>query len=173
MSRTRVFVDTNVILEAVRINCWKQLCNRYAVETVDKCIEEARTGDPNDTSRIQVPDELLTPALLARHPVSKVQIATLILAFPDCIGLDAGEQHLLAHLHTRESARDVQVLLSTADRAAITSAGTIGWLDSLVALEAMAKKSGAGRQQLANLRRNFLDGWLDRVRLDIRLAKSL
>lgn len=171
MSRTRVFVDTNVILEAVRTNCWKPLCSRYAVETVDKCIEEARTGDPYDTSRIQVPDGLLTPAMLARHQVSNAQIATLVLAFPVCTGLDAGEQHLLAHLHTRESEHGAQVLLSTADRAAVTSAGAIGWLDRLIALEAMARQSGVSRQQVEQLKRHYLNDWLDRVRLDFRLTK--
>ncbi len=173
MSRTRVFVDTNVILEAVRTNCWKPLCSRYAVETVDKCIEEARTGDPYDTSRIQVPDTLLASTLLTSHAVDRAQIAELVLTYPVCTGLDAGEQHLLAHLHTRERRRGVQVLLSTADRAAVTSATVIGWIDYLVALEAMAQQSGVGRKQIDQLKKHYRNDWLEQVRLNTRFAGSL
>jgi len=173
MSRTRVFVDTNVILEAVRTNCWKPLCSRYAVETVDKCVEEARTGDPYDTSRIQVPDTLLVPALLTSHAVERAQIAALVLTYPVCTGLDAGEQHLLAHLHTRERLQGVQVLLSTADRAAVTSASAIGWIDSLVALEAMAQQSGVGRKQIDQLKRHYRNQWLEHARLNSRLAGAI
>ncbi len=43
MPRTRVFTDTNVILEAFRTRCWTAICQYYSVEAVEKCIEEALT----------------------------------------------------------------------------------------------------------------------------------
>jgi hypothetical protein len=47
MERGRiVLVDTNIIIEAVRSHCWNALATHYAQETVEKCLEEARTGDP-------------------------------------------------------------------------------------------------------------------------------
>ncbi|MBO4123014.1 hypothetical protein J5T34_19995 [Cupriavidus gilardii] len=45
MAKVRVFVDTNIILEAFRTGCWAAICERYAIETVEKCVEEALTGD--------------------------------------------------------------------------------------------------------------------------------
>jgi len=42
--RPRVFVDTNIILEAVRTGCWMALTTTFSIETVEKCIEEALTG---------------------------------------------------------------------------------------------------------------------------------
>ena len=71
MAKDRVFVDTNVILEAFRTGCWAAICERYAVETVEKCIEEALTGDPTEPGRVDVPAEDLIKGLAARHAVGK------------------------------------------------------------------------------------------------------
>jgi hypothetical protein len=38
MSKLRVLVDTCVIIEAFRVNCWKALCNHFSVETVECCV---------------------------------------------------------------------------------------------------------------------------------------
>jgi hypothetical protein len=35
MPKARVFVDTNIILEAFRTGCWTSICEQYAVETVE------------------------------------------------------------------------------------------------------------------------------------------
>lgn len=59
MEKTRVFVDTNVILEANRVGCWTSICNRYSVETVEKCIEEVLTGNPDDPNRVHVDRDTL------------------------------------------------------------------------------------------------------------------
>jgi hypothetical protein len=40
-----VLMDTNVIMEAYRTRCWGSLVNTFKVETVEKCWEEAATGD--------------------------------------------------------------------------------------------------------------------------------
>lgn len=171
MARTRVFVDTNVILEAVRTGCWAALCSRYSVETVDRCIEEVRTGDPYDTSRVQVSDDLLGPSQLVRHAVSAAEVGALVLAFPRCQGLDAGELHLLAHLHAHENPADVLVLLSTADRAALVSASVLGWGDRLEALEPLAQQAGAGKSRLAQLKRHYSRTWLEQARTQIALDR--
>ena len=34
MAKQRVFLDTNVIIEAFRTRCWSAICGRFAVETV-------------------------------------------------------------------------------------------------------------------------------------------
>lgn len=68
MTKTRVFVDTNVILEAFRTNCWAAICEHFAIETVEKCIEEALTGDPTERGRVDVPPEELISGLADRTP---------------------------------------------------------------------------------------------------------
>jgi len=40
-----VLTDTNVIIEAHRTKCWRAVVNAFKVETVEKCCEEAATGD--------------------------------------------------------------------------------------------------------------------------------
>ncbi len=86
MAKERVFVDTNVIIESFRTGCWTAICQRYAIETVEKCIEEAMTGDPTDPRYVPVDAEVLNAGLAARHAVQKVDIATLVLAFPHAQG---------------------------------------------------------------------------------------
>jgi len=44
MPGKRVFVDTNVIIEAHRVGCWNALCGSFSIETVEKCLQEATSG---------------------------------------------------------------------------------------------------------------------------------
>lgn len=67
MSKSRVFVDTNIILEAFRTNCWTALCDRFKIETVEKCIEEALTGNQLNPRYIPVDGELHLFAWLNSH----------------------------------------------------------------------------------------------------------
>lgn len=70
-ARVRVFVDTNVILEAFRVGCWSSLATTFSIETVEKCVEEALTGDPTDPRHVAVDRDVLVAGLSARHPVDK------------------------------------------------------------------------------------------------------
>ena len=45
MTRGDMVLDTNVIIEAHRTKCWGAVVNAFKVETVEKCCEEAATGD--------------------------------------------------------------------------------------------------------------------------------
>jgi len=170
MPKTRVFADTNVILEAFRTGCWSVVCQHYAIETVEKCIEEALTGDPYDQRRIEVHSALLTAGLAARHPVGKRELASLVLAHPECQGLDDGELHLLAWLHAHGLLSNVLVLISTADKAAIVATGRLGGLDSLVSLEQLARSSGATHSQMDSLARHYRSGWLDEIKVKVRFG---
>jgi hypothetical protein len=170
MPRTRVFVDTNIILEAFRTGCWTAICQRYAVETVEKCIEEALTGDSDDPRRIHVEREDLVAGLAARHTVGKRELAALALDHPECHGLDEGELHLLAWLHAHELLHQVLVLVSTADKAAIVATDRLGGLDSLVSLEQLARDSGVTRGQIDSLARHYRSTWLDEIRFKVRFG---
>ncbi len=99
MGRRRVFVGTNVIIESFRTRCWTAVCRHNAIETVEKCVEEAMTGDTTRARRVQVDAGILNAGLAARHAVGKLDIASFVVVFPQALGLDAGELQLLAHLH--------------------------------------------------------------------------
>ena len=78
MQKIRVFADTNVILESFRTGCWTAISNHFAVETVEKCIEEALTGDPTDPRYVVVDQQVLLSAAQARGvlPGQPAQIST-------------------------------------------------------------------------------------------------
>ncbi len=170
MPNERVFVDTNVIIESFRTRCFTAICEHYAIETVEKCVEEAMTGDATDPRYVPVDAGMLNAGLGARHAVRKVDIATLVLAFPHAQGLDDGELHLLAYLHGQGVSEDARIMLSTADKAAVVLAGQLGWLDLLVCLELLAEQSGVTRGQVQALAGQYHARWLDEVRVKVRLG---
>jgi len=170
MAKARVFIDTNIIIEAFRTGCWTAICNKFDIETVDRCIEEALAGDLDEPGRIHVDEEVLDNGLAARHQVSDHQIASLVLSSPSCHGLDDGELHLIAWLHAQGLIPNAMVLVSTADKAAIVATGDLGWLDSLTSLEALAQESGVLPRQVNDLARHYSTTWLDEIRIKIRLG---
>ena len=98
MPTTRVFADTNVILEAFRTGCWTAISTHFSIETVEKCVEETLTGNPSDPRHISVPPTELNAGLAGQHPVTRKELASLVLAHHSCSTLDDGEKHLLAWL---------------------------------------------------------------------------
>ena len=170
MTKPRVFVDTNVILEAFRTGCWPAICHHFAIETVEKCIEEALTGDPTEPGRVNVPHDELIGGLADRHPVTKKELATFALNHPECPALDDGELHLLAWLDARGLLPKVMVLISTADKAAIVATGRLNSLDSLVSLDHLAQNSGATRGQITNLKDHYRNGWLNEIKFKVRFG---
>jgi hypothetical protein len=79
------------------------------------------TGDPSDPHYVPVNPKVLGAGLAARHAVPKLDIATLVLNFPQSQGLDDGELHLLAFLYRHGVSEDAAILVSTADKAAVAS----------------------------------------------------
>lgn len=169
MSKTRIFVDTNVILEAIRTKFWTTICDRYAIETVEKCVEEALTGNPDSQNYISVQPEILKKGLAARHTVSKRNIAGLILSHPECQGLDDGELHLLAWLHDQSIPPNDHLFISTADKAAIRATNNLGWMTALITLEELLQKSGVTKSQIDILRPHFRIPWLSSLKTKILL----
>ena len=170
MAKKRVFADTNVVIEAFRTGCWTALCERYDVVTVEKCVEEALTGNPDDPRHIAISVEDLNAGLATQHPVSRREIATLVLAFPRCGALDDGEKPLLARLHADKSLPAPLLVVSTADKAALVASHELGWLDSLVSLEVLAREAGASNAALTALRLQYREDWLVGIKTKIRLG---
>ena len=63
MAKTRVFIDTNIIIEAFRTGCWTSICNKFDVETVDKYVKEALTGKSDDHARVHIDRDVLLDGL--------------------------------------------------------------------------------------------------------------
>ncbi|MGA8260203.1 MAG: hypothetical protein WB783_08330 [Arenicellales bacterium] len=74
-------MDTNVIIEAIRMHCWHALCGHYRIETVEKCVEEARTGDAYRPGYVEVEDRDLRGRLVARK-VGNGELADIALREP-------------------------------------------------------------------------------------------
>lgn len=151
-----LFVDTNIIIEAVRTRCWNALAGHYQVETARTCYNEAVAGDRLRPGYVVVDQEQLGMKLTAVHEVSDVQRAALAVRSPESDGLDDGERDLFAHLIGRTD----EFLLSCADRAAVKIACALGWKDRIHSLEKMAEAAGARPR----LKSHFTEGWLSEVR---------
>ena len=158
MSKQRVLVDTNIILEAIRIGCWTLLCEQYAIETVEKCVEEALTG--NHLTSVQ--RKLLIEGLSVRHKPNKRAIAELVLSHSQCQGLDDGELHLFAWIHAQKIV--TLPFISTADKAAVRATHRLGWFNTLISLEELLQKSGISKAKLDELRGHFRTSWLSKTR---------
>ncbi len=157
-----VLVDTNVIIEAHRAKCWRAIVNFFRVETVEKCCEEAATGDKRRADYVAVDVEEMRK-VVAVHAVSLLQWVELEtkLAEPDRI--DMGEkQHLLAYAIAKP---DVWYL-SASDRAAVRAGNELGFLERFVSLEALTRAVGISAQ----LKNHFTEKWLSALRTDILMG---
>jgi hypothetical protein len=156
-----VLMDTNVIIEAHRTKCWRAVVNAFKVETVEKCCEEAATGDKRRADYVVIDVEEMRNSVMI-HPVTLMELAELEtrLAEPDRI--DPGEKHLLAHALKKVAVWHV----SASDRAAVNAGSELGLLDKFVSLEALARVVGMSPQ----LKQHFTEKWLGVVRTEILMG---
>lgn len=166
MQRGQVLlVDTNIVIEAFRTRCWKALCAHFTIETVEKCYEEALTGDPLRPGYVQVDAADLRAGLKARHAVTDIERVQLGLASPTAGALDAGERDLIAHACGRADAW----IASCSDRAGVRVMLALGWEERIVALEGLARAAGTRPK----LKGHFTEPWLSQVRTAFMLEGGL
>lgn len=170
MQKIRVFADTNVILESFRTACWTAISSHFAIETVQKCIEETLTGNPGDSRHITVPPADLKAGLAGEHPVTRKELASLVLAHPSCSTLDDGEKHLLAWLLANKLLPSAAIVVTTADKAALVASHGLDWLGCAVSLEDLARKAGVGRANLDALALQYREDWLSSIKTTIRMG---
>ena len=170
MSNKRVFLDTNVIIEAYRINCWNAICSTYSIETVEECVQEALRGNPSEPGYVNIPSAALRTRLSQVHQVVPQEIAALTLNCPQTQMLDDGEQQLFARLFADNELPSPIIVLSTADKAALVAAFKLGWLDHSVSLEELARDAGVNRATLESLKLNHQENWHGSVRTKILLG---
>lgn len=168
MVKPRVLVDTCVIIEAFRINCWKALCIHFDVETVDCCVIECCTGDPLQPGRVQISRDELIEGLALVHEVDNTMLAMLRLDYPHLPALDDGELHLMAWLYAHPEDA-VLTAISTTDRAAVRATHVMALLDRVTSLQELGLAAGVGRKQLENLQSHFEEDWLSSLRLQLQM----
>lgn len=162
-----VLVDTNIIIESVRTGCWNAIVTHFSVETVEKCCEEARTGQAHRRGYVEVNEPALRTRLTV-HKVSGVMLFELMERYPDADRLDAGERHLWAHALERND----EWVAACSDRAAVNAAVRLGWEDRLVSLEELVTAAGA-RSASKTLKGQFRAARLSEWRTAALLARGL
>lgn len=150
-----VLVDTNIIIEAVRTNCWTALRAHFRIETVEKCCEEARTGRLHSPGYVTIEEKMLREKLVS-NVVADIDLVRLSIQYANAAFLDDGERHLWAHAAVRD---DVWIA-STGDKAAFFAACTLGWRERMVSLEELADSSGA-RHALKQIKPHFTKSRLE------------
>lgn len=148
-----VFADTNSIIEAHRVNAWTALTARYRVETVEKCFEETQTGFQNRRPEQNIDPAALRASLGAIHPVSELELATVLLMEQGAF-LHDGEQALWAHALTRKDAW----ILCGPDTASMQFGFKHGRRDRLRCLGGLLMD--IGHPSTRDLRRNYRAEWL-------------
>jgi hypothetical protein len=162
-----LLVDTNIIIESVRVGCWGALKAHFSVETVEKCCEEARTGELHRPGYVVVQEPALRERLKVNR-VSDTELAQLAVQDPESSRLDPGERHLWAHALARGDAW----IASCADFAAVSAAVRLGWEDRLKSLEELAKGAGAN-PAAGKLKEHFRSARLSQWRTAALLARGI
>ena len=132
-----VLGDTMIVIEAVDTGCWNALTGQLKVVTSAECVDELRRGDVSGRGYVPVGDEDIRRAIVRDVP-PEARVA-FQLRYPDAQRLDAGERDLLAI--AADLAGDF--FLCSCDKAAVVSAHSLGLLDRVVSLEALASSVGA------------------------------
>jgi len=162
----RVLVDTNVILEAHRLGCWRAMATEFSLITVEKVIEETQTGHQNRSTDQTIDATELRSSFDHIADPGLEQRAVIDIEFPDH-GLDDGEYHLVAYAATIGD--EPAWLLNSPDKGTIRLCSRAEWLDRLVALEVMIDLLGLphGRQLRGNYTRSWLETEINRFRFGL------
>ncbi|MGE8061633.1 hypothetical protein [Pseudomonas sp. NPDC089547] len=169
MAKQRVLVDTCIIIEAFRLNCWAALCNHFEIETVERCVEECLAGDPLAPGRVAIASDLLKQGLSRIHPVDELMLINLAFEREDLPALDDGELHMMAWLHANPS-EAVVTAISTTDRAAVRATYVLNLVDKVRSLQDLAKNAGISARQLHLLQSHFSESWLSALRTQLKMG---
>ena len=157
----RVMVDTMVIIEAHRTNCWNALLGQFQMDTVWRCVEECETGNQRRRNPVPV-DTVAMRKRLAPKTVTPVMVYEMEQRLSGRVDLDHGELELLAYAITQEDAW----IISAPDKAAMRAGMLLGILDRFASLQDLANSAG----QNPLLRDNFTNRWQTSFRAHLLLA---
>lgn len=154
-----VLIDTNVIFEAHRLNCWKALSSHFKLHTVDKVIEETQTGFQKRSPEQTIDLANLQASFAHIERVTDLQVIEFDMS-NEGNPLDAGEKALMIYAHSLEQK---VWFLNSPDKASIKYACSKGWSDRLTSLDAMIKHLNLRLKQ--GLKQNYMDAWLAQEKL--------
>ena len=160
--RQIVYVDTNVVIEAIDTGCWKALLNHYDIRTVAEVRRETQAGNRRIKSYVEV-DKVLFDTKVNVAEVTPAQLAAAQLRTRLMTQIDAGERHLLAYVVAQDKNA---LLLTTGDRAAVRTACALGLDERLRSLEELANVCG----QKPKVTEWFTKKWLSKVKTDYLLG---
>jgi len=159
--RGPVLIDTNVIIEAWRVDAWRALRGGYGLETVEECVIETQTGFQNRRPEQQIDREALLAGLKAIHKVSDAERAIALIRDGEIAMLDDGEKALWAHALARSDAW----VLCGPDKASLRIGVRLKLRDRLVALERLL--DDAGYRPKTPLKAAYGQGWLDHTLVEL------
>jgi len=162
----RILVDTNVIIEAHRVRCWRAVASEFRLITAEKVIEETQTGHQNRSPEQNIDEAVLRASFHQIHDVTRSQLAAIDIDYEDH-GLDDGEHHLVALAASLDGAA---WLLNSPDNGTIRFCSRAEWLDRMVSLQAMTNTLGLPHGQ--RLRGNHTEHWLRRQINEFRFGRS-
>ncbi|BBE73285.1 hypothetical protein [Oharaeibacter diazotrophicus] len=164
--RETILVDTNVLIEAWRIDGWRALRGGYALETVGECVIETQTGFQQRKPEQRIDDAELRAGLKAIHVVSDVERASAHVRDPEIAFLDLGEKALWAHALARTDAW----VLCGPDKASLRIGVRAGLSDRLVSLERLL--NDAGHRPKTQLKTAYTKDWLSRTLAALALREG-
>ena len=160
-SRQIVYVDTNVVIEAVDTGCWAALLNHFDIRTVSEVFRETQSGDRRIKGYVVV-DKAQFIAKVKMSETTPLQIVKAEFRTRLISQIDAGERHLLAFVAAEDKNA---LLLTTGDRAAVRAACALGLDDRLRSLEELAQACG----QKPAVEAWFTKKWLSKVKTEFLL----
>lgn len=161
-----VFIDTNAIAAAHRVQVWGAVRTAFHLITAGTCVEEAtRPNRAGETLVDKTADELAAE-LDVRMADDAMRFA-LIERLGDSVVLDPGERDLLA----LAVAAGLRVWwLCGPDKAALRALHVLGWADHMVSVEEMAHVAGTPARGLEPHETNR---WLAAKRTQLKLGDTL
>jgi hypothetical protein len=152
MPKEILYVDTCVVIEAVRTNCWNAVAGHFEIRTVEAVSQELTKKPAIVHSYVKVDMNTFQK----QSSIEKCPHQELLQAGSKSQRIwepDKGEQDLLAHVFCLQSA---ELLVTTGDGLAVNVACALGLSDSLISLEEVAEKCG----QRPKLNYWFTKSWL-------------
>lgn len=171
VSRKRIIVDTNVIIECFRIGVWQEISQRCQIETVEQCCVEALAGDPYRPGYVAVDRAELFNGIHQAHQVKQDDLNQLDVRYEEMTRLDDGERHLFAWLLANSIRLSDLIVVSTADKGAIVRSNDHpGWMDGLWSLEEVMKDAGVSKAKVHSVGPQHTADFLRQVRTNVRLG---
>jgi hypothetical protein len=155
-----LLIDTNAIIEALRVNCWKAIATLYKIETVAECVQELGTG-----SKANQKDVELVRETARVHNVTPMECIALNQSYDLSDLMDAGERDLVAHALLRSDAW----FLCGPDKSTIRALHALGLLARAVSLEGVIQVARIP-VKLA-FKYNYTEHWLSDKSTEIRLQQ--